>query len=109
MKRNVRSKWSLVSKLVMYHYHSNLFTWHTHNCLFLLRSLLKYLIQSLPEDHVIQMLEACPNSLQSTTQLPGQQDAVHSPVVAKETTPLRSLSSQDTPTSPSGGSHDTKS
>ena len=90
-------------------HHSNLFTWHTHNCLFLLRSLLKYLIQSLPEDHVIQLLEACPNSLQATTQLPGQQDVKPSPPVAKEATPLRSLSSQDTPTSPSAGSHDIKS
>ena len=95
--------------ILLIHCHSNLFTWHTHNCLFLLRSLLKYLIQSLPEDHVIQLLEACPHSLQTTTELPGQPDTKAPPVVTKETTPLRSLSSQDTPTSPSSGSHDIKS
>ena len=95
--------------MLLSHYHSNLFTWHTHNCLFLIRSLLKYLIQSLPEDHVIQLLEASPHSVQTTSQLPGQPDAKPSPAVTKETTPLRSVSSQDTPTSPSTGSHDTKS
>ena len=57
----------------------------------------------------MQLLEACPHSLQTTTQLPGQPDTKASSVVTKETTPLRSVSSQDTPTSPSSGSHDTKS
>ena len=74
----------------------------------MLRSLLKYLIQSLPEDHVMQLLEASPHSVQ--TQLPRQQDTKpSSPVVTKETTPLKSVSSQDMPTSPSAGSHDLKS
>lgn len=104
MKLNVKSKLFLVAMPILCYYHSNLFTWHTHNCLFLLRSLLKYLIQSLPEDHVVQLLEVSPHS-----QLPGQQDTKISPVVTKETTPLRSVSPQDTPTSPSGGSHEPKS
>ena len=93
---------------VIYHhndYHSNLFTWHTHNCLFLLRSVLKHLVQSLPEDHVIQLLEACPLSTNTSSSLPGQQDTESSPVVVKEMTPVRGTP-RDTPTSPS---HDTKS
>jgi len=55
---------------------------------------------------VIQLLEASPHSLQATTQLPEQQDTK---TPTKETTPLRSVSSQDTPSSPSAGLCDTKS
>lgn len=53
---------------------------------------------------MIQLLETSHSP--PITQLLGQQDNT---VVTKEASPLRGVSSQDTPTSPSTGSHDTKS
>jgi len=106
MRPNVKSGYSPGVDIKLHNvHHSNLFTWHTHNCLFLLRSILKHLIQSLPEHHVIQLLEACPLSAKTSSSSLGQQETEGSPVVVKEMTPVRGTP-RDTPTSPS---HDTKS